>query len=321
MKRINLLLVLIVCALTTVGQEKKFEIKGKPVVTIFGNYHAGFGSANGDSGFELERSYLGYEFSVTEKLGGKVVFDIGSSKVEGSDLERIAYVKNAMLTWKPGNWTMDFGLIGRQQFNVQEKFWGYRYISKSFQDNYKFGSSADMGVNVSYKFTKWLSADVNVTNGEGYKKLNKDNRYRWGGGVSVKPFNGFELRAYYDIHNGASGQENQENLALFAGYKCRYFSIGGEFNKLDNYKFKKDDNLYGYSVYGSLFLNKKWSVFGRFDELKSKDDFYKGDEQNAVAGIQFQPIKYLKISPNVQCVKPRGGDVQTVGYLSVEFKL
>ena len=69
---------------------------------------------------------------------------MGSTKVSGSDLERVAYIKNAMLSWKTGNFTLDFGLIGLEQFNVQEKFWGYRYIMKSFQDEYKFGSSADM---------------------------------------------------------------------------------------------------------------------------------------------------------------------------------
>lgn len=44
---------------------------------------------------------------------------------------------------------------------------------KSFQDEYKFGSSADLGVSVAYKFNKVVSADVIVANGEGYKKYRK----------------------------------------------------------------------------------------------------------------------------------------------------
>lgn len=43
-------------------------------------------------------------------------------------------------------------------------------MMKSFQDEYKFGSSADLGVSVAYKFNKVVSADVIVANGEGYKK-------------------------------------------------------------------------------------------------------------------------------------------------------
>ena len=76
----------------------EIKITGKPIVTIFTNYQAGLGHANDLSGFNLDRAYLGYDFKVTPDLGGKVVFDIGSSKVSGSDLERIAYVKHAMLS-------------------------------------------------------------------------------------------------------------------------------------------------------------------------------------------------------------------------------
>lgn len=150
MKRILISVVLAAICLSSFGQKqeekKKFQIKGQPIVTVFANYHAGIGNANKESGFALDRAYLGYQFSLTEKLSGKVVFDMGSTKVSGSDLERVAYIKNAMLSWKTGNFTLDFGLIGLEQFNVQEKFWGYRYIMKSFQDEYKFGSSADMGI-------------------------------------------------------------------------------------------------------------------------------------------------------------------------------
>ena len=77
-------------------EKKKFQIKGQPIVTVFANYHAGIGNANKESGFALDRAYLGYQFSLTEKLSGKVVFDMGSTKVSGSDLERVAYIKNSV---------------------------------------------------------------------------------------------------------------------------------------------------------------------------------------------------------------------------------
>lgn len=199
MKRILISVVLAAICLSSFGQKqeekKKFQIKGQPIVTVFANYHAGIGNANKESGFALDRAYLGYQFSLTEKLSGKVVFDMGSTKVSGSDLERVAYIKNAMLSWKTGNFTLDFGLIGLEQFNVQEKFWGYRYIMKSFQDEYKFGSSADMGILGKYKFTKWLSADITISNGEGYKKLNGDNKYRYAVGATILPVKNLTLRS------------------------------------------------------------------------------------------------------------------------------
>ena len=91
MKRILISVILAAICLSSFGQQqeekKKFQIKGQPIVTVFANYHAGLGRANKESGFALDRAYLGYQFSLTEKLSGKVVFDMGSTKVSGSDVE------------------------------------------------------------------------------------------------------------------------------------------------------------------------------------------------------------------------------------------
>lgn len=316
---------LLLLSITTIfaQEEKKFSFSGKPIVTIYGNFHAGLGNANKNTGFDLERSYLGYQFSVTEKLGGKVIFDVGPTKVAGSDLERVAYVKNAMLTWKPNKFSLDFGLIGLEQFNIQEKFWSYRYIWKSFQDEYKFNSSADMGVIGKYDFLSWLSADVTFINGEGYKKLSKDNKFRYGLGVTVTPVKDLILRAYYDIYNGTGDDaKDQQSLALFAGYKHKHFSIGAEYNKLFNTKFVEEQNQSGYSAYATVYLNKKFNVFGRYDKLTSKDDWNsENDQQRAIIGMQYKPIKYLRVSPNFQTINPAAGKAENYLFLNIEFKI
>ena len=123
------------------------EPKGKAIVQTFGNFNVNFGADN-SRGFNLERTYLGYEYKLGNGLSVKSVMDIGKSS-DVSDLQRIAYIKNAMLSWKRGDMTLNGGLISTTQFNFQEKFWGYRYIMKSFQDQYKFGSSADLGLSVA----------------------------------------------------------------------------------------------------------------------------------------------------------------------------
>ena len=71
------------------------------------------------------------------------------------------------MSWKTGNLTLNGGLISTTQLNFQEKFRGYRYIMKSFQDQYKFGSSADLDLSVAYEFTGWISADAIIVNGKG----------------------------------------------------------------------------------------------------------------------------------------------------------
>ena len=326
MKKILMSVVLIIACMSSFGQEekKKFQITGKPIVTVFANYHAGLGDANKKSGFALDRAYLGYQFSLTEKLSGKVVFDMGSTKVDGADLERVAYIKNAMLSWKTGDFTLDFGLIGLEQFNVQEKFWGYRYIMKSFQDEYKFGSSADMGILGRYKFTKRLSADITISNGEGYKKLNGDNKYRYAVGATLFPVKGLTIRAYYDLaskSSDADGLKDQQNLAFFAGYKHKLFSLGGEYNQMFNTKSKEDKDQNGFSVYSTVKLAEKFDAFGRYDNLASKDDWSSADGQRVLIGIQYSPIKQLKIAPNFSTWNPRDGKSSSFAYLNIEFKL
>ena len=61
-------------------------------------------------------------------------------------------------------------MIGNKQFKYQESIWGYRYMYKTFQDENKFGSSADLGVNGEIKVTENLKINLFVLNGEGYKK-------------------------------------------------------------------------------------------------------------------------------------------------------
>ena len=206
--------------------------KGKAIVQVFGNFHSGFGTGNDDRGFELDRSYLGYEYDFGNGLSAKAVMDIGKSK-QVDDYHRIAYIKNAMVSWKRGNLTLNGGLISTTQFNFQEKFWGYRYIMKSFQDEYKFGSSADLGISAAYKFTNWLSADAIIVNGEGYKKIQVKDGLNYGLGVTLTPIKGLQIRLYGGLNeSGEEDKKNITNLAAFAGYKHEKFSIGAEYNHM-----------------------------------------------------------------------------------------
>ena len=230
------------------------EPKGKAIVQVFGNFHAGFGEQNNDMGFELDRSYLGYEYKLEDGLTVKGVMDIGKSK-SVDDYHRIAYIKNAQVSWKKGNLTLNGGLISTTQFNFQEKFWGYRYIMKSFQDQYKFGNSADLGISVAYKFADWVSADAIIVNGEGYKKVQVNDGLNYGLGVTLTPVKGFQIRLYGGLNeSGVEGKANTVNMAAFAGYKHDKFTIGAEYNHMLNASYTEGNDQFGYSVFGSVKL-------------------------------------------------------------------
>ena len=294
---------------------KTEEPKGKAIVQVFGNFHTGFGADNDDRGFELDRSYLGYQYDLGKGLQIKGVMDIGQSD-DVNDYHRIAYIKNAQITWKTGNWTFNGGLISTIQFNMQEKFWGYRYVMKSFQDIYKFGSSADLGISAAYKFNDWLSADAIVVNGEGYKKIQKNDGLMYGLGATLTPVKALTFRAYYGLNEGSDAkQENIQNLATFVGLKLDWFSLGAEYNRIWNAKHTDGSDFNGFSIYGNATLNKQVNAYLRYDDCSD-------GKQAFIAGVQWKLGKYVKVSPNFRWnhADVDGGNQDSyMGYISCYF--
>ena len=312
------------CISAHAQQSTKEEPKGKAIIQVFSNFHTGFGQNNDDRGFELDRSYLGYQYDLGKGLQVKAVMDVGQSD-DVNDYHRIAYIKNAQITWKTGNWTLNGGLISTTQFNMQEKFWGYRYIMKSFQDLYKFGSSADLGISAAYKFSDWLLADAIIVNGEGYKKIQKNDGLMYGLGATLTPVKGLSMRVYYGLNEGAdNNKEDKQNLATFIGYKGDSFSIGAEYNLYKNDGNVKGNDMSGFSIYGTANLSKNTSIYARYDNLSSKDNWNEAKEESAwMAGVQFKIGKYVKLAPNFRMNMPKidGAEKQYMAYISCYFGL
>ena len=324
MKKTMIMAGLLACmGITAQAQDTKSgEPKGKAIVQVFGNFHTGFGAENDDRGFELDRSYLGYEYKLGNGLSVKGVMDIGKSS-DVSDYQRIAYIKNAMVSWKTGNLTLNGGLISTTQFNFQEKFWGYRYIMKSFQDQYKFGNSADLGISATYQFANWISADAIIVNGEGYKKLQKNDGLNYGLGVTLTPVKGLQIRLYGGLNeSGEDGKKDIANLAAFVGYKHEKFTIGAEYNQMWNASFKDDAGQNGYSIFASAKLSQVTNLYARFDNLYSQNDWnISKDESAAILGAQFKVGKYVKIAPNFRMSMPKadGANNSYTAYVNCYF--
>ena len=302
-----------------------FMPSGGPIITVFSNFHAGLGDDK-YSAFEVRRAYLGYDYSISKNFRAIVKLDIGSPK--DVSFERIAFFKNAALEYQKGNLKVIFGLIDLYQFKVQEKFWTRRYIFKSFNDENKFGSSADIGTSISYNFSGKFSADLTLMNGEGYKSLQIDNTYKAGFGLTYIPIMNLTLRVYYDV---SDKNITQSTLAGFVGYTYKKkATIGLEYNYLWNNNFTDGHDRFGYSFYGSYIFNEKFELFGRLDKVKSniliEEDqpwnFVK-DGNILISGIQFTPVKRVKIALSYQYWLPLGENLSNDPfiYLNVGFKL
>jgi len=287
-------------------EDKEEEKAGKVSAKIYGNFNYGLNDANNSTAFEIARAYFGYERAINDFFFAEVKLDIGSPDdiSEFSRIYRYTYFKNAYLGFHKNNLTAWFGLMDMLQFKMQEKFWGYRYLYKTFMDEYRFGPSADIGTGVSYSFSKYFTADLVISNGEGYKRPQNDNNYKIGYGMTVSPVDGYTIRTYFTIF---TKEIPQMSATVFMGYSRDRFRIGGEFIHQWNYDFYSKHNRYGYSIYSTYAFNEKWEIFARYDQLYSNilnentiPWNLPNDGSAIIAGFQYAPIRQLNMALNYQ---------------------
>lgn len=325
MKKLTLTLIIALLLNNVHGQEKKEEFKpnGKPFIRVFTNYHSTFSDGESFNAFELQRAYLGYSYNFSEKFSGKVNIDIADPGV--GKLQMTAYIKNAYIQYQDNKLTAKIGMIGLYQFELQEKQWGGRYLFKSFQDEYKFGNSADLGVALSYNLAKNISVDASITNGEGYKSIETDSIFKYSAGVTLQPIKGVDVRAYYDY---MGNDDAQQTVSLYAGYTEKNLKLGVEFNRQVNNKMLADKDLDGFSLFGSYNL-KKSRLFARYDQLSSNTLAsatnpwnYSKNGTMFIAGLEFPIVKGLLVTPNYQSWNPANGapSINSI-YLSLDIKL
>jgi hypothetical protein len=335
MKKLLLFLSALLITISSFSQstEEEFKPSGDVQFKVFWNYHYDFSqNATKKSAFELNRSYFGYKYDFSKNISAKVIIDAGS---DTGFSEYSILLKTAQLDWKVADGVkLSMGLIGMKQFNDQEDFWGYRYIFKSFQDEHSYGPSADLGVNAEFTLTKTLKANFVVSNGEGYKKLqDEDGNQKFGGSLVFEPIKGLTTKIYMDSQ-AVTDSKAISSLALFAGYKATDWRLGAEYNKLNNGKKYSsaavDHELDGLSFYATYVINKKFEVFGRYDQLSSNTltgglDAWNiaNDGSQVIAGIQYAPVKGLKFSLNYQDFSFDNSisDTKSLVFLNAEFKL
>ena len=328
----NLILLLLLFPFFAFTQNSDSEPKGEPHFKVFWNYNYDFSDdVSQTSAFELDRVYLGYKYKFNDNVSAKITYDVGKNDA-GSNYT--AFVKIAQLDYKLSSKVkLSMGMIGGKQFNDQEKVWGYRYIYKTLQDENKFGSSADLGVNAEIKLSDKLTTNIFALNGEGYKNLQDfDGNQRVGLNLIYAVSDSVNLKFYYDTQESANS-ESLNNIGLFAGYKSGSYSIGAEYNKMENgttYKTPIDNhNLDGISIYNRYSINDKYEVFARFDQISSNtldgatnSWNYDDDGSLIIIGTQYKANDGVKFSLNARSFSYENLDTNLFEvFFNVEFKL
>ncbi|MFV0593614.1 MAG: porin [Draconibacterium sp.] len=326
---LQLFMFLLVCP--AFSQESTFQPSGSAFATIFANYHQGLTSvATDESAFELVRGYIGYEYKFSPEFYAKVNVDIGSPEdlSEYAKARRYAYFKNAFLRYTQNKLQVEFGLISLRQYKLMEKVWERRYMMKTLADEYSIGASADLGMNLNYKFTNFWDIDFTIMNGEGYNNVQTDGIFKYAIGSTILPVKNFTTRLYYDFTNN---DLLQSTYHIFLSYDFNgKANIAGEALYRTNEKWKEGQDRYGYSLYAKYNLTEKYQLFARFDKMASnkltgeETPWNLADDGTAlVAGIQFEPIKKIKMALNYHDWVPyaSNGETKAFIFLDLEVKL
>ena len=321
--------------------QNAFRPKGKAVITLFN--HLGATNTNEgwtQNGFQMERAYLGYRYQFAPHWTATVVVD--AAQAAGGDIERV-FVKNANVQYKNNGLTAVAGIINTSHASLAEQYWGLRYVARSMYDLYGYGHTADLGFRVQYDFAPWLSADVSMLNGEGYRRMQLDNHYLYGLGINISPFENFDIRVYGDIQTHDTNQVSvprgfradtvvnnvaRKNLHLFAGYDHRYFRLGAEYNMQFASDYVRGNNATGLSVYAIGKISRKLSLFGRYDRGVSGrnnrlgiDFDYERNGQDIFAGVDYRINKVVSVSPAMQYHIAPGNAASLYAYLSCKVSL
>ena len=305
-------------------------------------------------GFGLSRTYFTYKKDISDELSFKFQTDVGAV---GDDDRWTAYLKKAQLDWTiDEGMKISMGLIGMNMFNVQEKTWGNRFVSKTAIDINKWSSSADLGFSITKNFGI-VTANLMMTNGEGYKNMDVDDDDKISlqllhGEKRLDKNDGYNVGFIYsnltkdsaigtddittwvectseditagNCANGDSGWwHTEDGIPPTLGYDTDVMGLFGGWSSNNittgiEYNTKEEGDVSSSltSLYANYSINESSSLFVRMDSLDPNIDTNADGTDTLMAGFIWTPTKGLKICPNMVKV----GDGDETYKMNFEFK-
>lgn len=307
------------------GQETDgFKPGGKPEARVFSSFGTTFSDGESHTKFDVTRAYLGYSYNFSKTLSGRVVYDFADPGV--GKLKFTGMLKFAYLRYQTGKLTISGGMIPLPEYEFGDRRWGYRYLYKTLHDEYGFGIAADLGLSVAYNFAPWLSADLTVMNGEGFRITDADSTLKAGAGVTLTPVKNFTLRGYFD--NMSKNGPDQQTIEFIAAWenKGNVLSAGYNFRRNSNLTEGRDHQ--GFSVNGTLSVIKNIKFFGRYDQTSSAIVGNDTEPWNVakdgrlfLAGVEFALAQGVNLAPNFMVWRPADSDMPFISRFNISLEL
>lgn len=294
---------------------------------VFFDLQKGLSDSNEDIlTYRFRRLYLGYDMELGEYMRGRFLVDAGQDRAGGHFL----FVKHAYAEWMSGkNFTLKVGQQGTILFGDIEGVWGYRSISKTFQDNSGVRSSADMGISGTYTPSSLIRVRAMMSNGNGYKSKDDD---AYGKSCEVQglinPMDGLIISAFYGMNGfdpdddpDTDNNENSSTTDLTVGYTTQTFAAGGSYTMQTNHGSRLGSDgsgIWGFARYKMADSPVGFLVrFDRWDPDTSVDD---NTETYMIAGLDYSGIDGIHIIPNFQQVKVGSGDAENTFLLTFYWR-
>jgi hypothetical protein len=264
-------------------------------------------------GFELSTGLIGYRAEWGDKARATIIYDVyrttgnimvtdqsgdtlNASWFSGSDYT--GFLKMAQIDFSVNSWLeLSAGqLLNQQYLTYQDRFWGFRYISTTFQELNRFGSPADFGARITIRPHNSLAASLNIVNGDGpFRTQGDDGKLQYAANIEWSPAGGFILKLYAD-HLASAGKPGRNAISFFTGYKASDWRLGFEANMVNNHLNDTSPDLKGISTYGAVKFAEGWHILGRHDYIIKSMSLDKA--HYVITGLEYEPYEGLFTSLN-----------------------
>ena len=240
----------------------------------------GSGVAPSGTGMDVKRFYLTLDHAFDNMWSANLTTDFNYI---AADSETQLFVKKAFVQAKFSDaLALRAGSADMPWIPFVEGLYGLRFVENTLVDRTKFGTSADWGMHgFGAAAGNTLNYALSVVNGNGYKNPSRSKSVDFEGRLAYMPVKGLTIAGGF--YNGKLGKATQGTAtfntanrwdAVIAYVQPKY-RLGVEYFKANNWTqvlAAPSDSSDGTSVWGSVSLTDKTTLFARYDKVNPSKD-------------------------------------------------
>lgn len=264
------------------------------------------GIGDSDTNVDLKRFYVNIDHRFGDVWSAHLTTDIQWHRHDDpTDL----WVKHAYLQGDFGKtFVLRLGAAATPWGGLFNHWYGYRYVEGGLLTRAKVKNSADWGVHALGTLGSGRGVDyaVSVITGAGYKKPRLGNGPDVSARVSWQPsehtvvaVGGYRGTLGEDV-DAREAVHTARRLDVMVAYADAKWRVGGQYFRAEDWNRVLDpqgDRSHGWSVWASMQLTSKVSVFARHDHLEPSASLDpERHDRYSNAGVEWRARKWLRLA-------------------------